>query len=209
MDAWRCDGMNCIVTGGTKGIGAAVVETLCGLGASVLFCARSGVDAHVAELRGRGFARVAGVTADVSTPEGRTALVGAAQTHFDGAVHAFVNNVGTNIRKATVDYDADELAHIMSTNFTSAFSLCQQLRPLLSAGASARGKSSCICFNSSVAGVVAISSGALYAASKASLNQLARNLACEWAPHIRVNAVCPWYTDTPLVRVCSPPALSP
>ena len=89
---------------------------------------------------------------------------------------------------------------MMDTNFSSAFALCQQLKPLLKRAAS-KGRSASVVLNTSVAGVVAISSGSVYAATKAALNQLAKNLACEWGREgIRVNAVCPWYTDTPLVR---------
>ena len=70
--------------------------------------------------------------------------------------------------------------------------MCQQLKPLLTPQAS-------IVFNSSVAGVVAISSGSIYAATKSALVQLARSLACEWGREgVRVNGVAPWYTDTPL-----------
>ncbi len=53
----------------------------------------------------------------------------------------------------------------------------------------------------SVAGRVDVGSGAPYGMTKAALIQLSRNLAVEWARHgIRVNAVSPWYTDTPLVE---------
>ena len=58
-----------------------------------------------------------------------------------------------------------------------------------------------IVFNSSVAGLVSIQSGALYAMSKGAMNQLTKSLACEWAKdNIRVNAVAPWYTNTPLAK---------
>lgn len=46
-----------------------------------------------------------------------------AEEHFGGLLDILVNNVGTNIRKATVDYSPEELAYIMNTNFTSLFLL--------------------------------------------------------------------------------------
>ena len=197
--AWRLDGGRALVTGGTKGIGEATVAELCAVGASVFLCAREGVAARVAAWRAEGLS-VAGVDADVSTPEGRALLVEAVTAHWGGELDVFVSNVGTNIRKPTVEYTAEEFERVMGTNFTATYALCQQLKPLLQRAATTSGRTSSIVLNSSVAGVVAISSGSVYAASKAALNQLARNLGCEWGrERIRVNAVCPWYTDTPLV----------
>lgn len=191
MSRWRLDGATALVTGGTAGIGAATVEELCALGASVFLCARHGVEARVNAWRERGL-QVAGVDADVSTSEGRALLVAAVAAHFPQGLSHLVSNVGTNIRKATTAYSDDEFAHIVTTNFTSTFALCQQLKSMLTTQAS-------VVFNSSVAGVVAISSGSIYAATKSALVQLARSLACEWGREgIRVNAVAPWYTDTPL-----------
>uniref|UniRef100_A0A2N9FDJ5 Tropinone reductase I n=1 Tax=Fagus sylvatica TaxID=28930 RepID=A0A2N9FDJ5_FAGSY len=58
-----------------------------------------------------------------------------------------------------------------------------------------------IVFISSAAGVVSVGSGSIYAASKAAINQLTKNLACEWAEdNIRSNCVTPWYTRTSLVE---------
>ena len=180
MSRWRLDGATALVTGGTAGIGAATVEELCALGASVFLCARHSVEPRVSAWRERGL-QVAGVEADVSTSEGRAALVAAVAAHFPGGLQIFVSNVGTNIRKATTAYTDDEFAHVVGTNFSSTFALCQQLKPLLTPKAS-------IVFNSSVAGVVAISSGSIYAATKSALVQLARSLACEWGREgVRVN----------------------
>ncbi|GIL57486.1 hypothetical protein Vafri_12714 [Volvox africanus] len=84
---------------------------------------------------------------------------------------------------------------LMRTNLESAYHLCQACQPLLKAS----GNSS-IVFNSSVAGgPTAMRSGTIYAMTKAALNQLTKNLACEWASAgIRVNSVAPWYTATDL-----------
>jgi Tropinone reductase 1 len=59
----------------------------------------------------------------------------------------------------------------------------------------------CVVNNASVAGLTHLRTGAPYGMSKAAMIQLTRNLAVEWAPwDIRVNAVAPWYIDTPLAR---------
>ncbi|CAI0393048.1 unnamed protein product [Linum tenue] len=78
----------------------------------------------------------------------------------------------------------------MGTNLESAFHLSQLAHPLLknSEGAS-------LVFMSSVAGVASVSFGS------GAMNQLTKNLACEWAKdNIRVNSVAPWFTTTPLVE---------
>ncbi|XP_020571487.1 tropinone reductase 2-like [Phalaenopsis equestris] len=107
-----------------------------------------------------------------------------------------INNVGTNIRKPTVDYSEEEYSLIMNTNFDAAFHTCQLAHPLLKSS-----RMGSVVFISSVAGVVAISSGTIYAATKAALNQITKNLACEWAKdNIRVNSVSPWYIKTSLVK---------
>jgi Tropinone reductase 1 len=117
----------------------------------------------------------------------------------DGKLNVLFLNVGTNVRKPTLDYTATDYAMVLNTNTTATYELIQRFHPLLAASAAASTTASII-LNSSVAGVTAMQSGSAYAMSKAALNQLVKNLACEWGrTGIRVNAVCPWYTDTPLV----------
>ncbi|KAK9127048.1 hypothetical protein Syun_015845 [Stephania yunnanensis] len=107
-----------------------------------------------------------------------------------------INNVGTNKRKPTIDYTAEEFSFLMATNFESSYHLCQLAHHLLKSS----GMGSVV-FISSVAGVVALNSGTVYAASKGAMNQVTKNLACEWAKdNIRVNSVAPWYIRTSLVK---------
>lgn len=72
-----------------------------------------------------------------------------------------INNVGTNIRKPTIDYTDEDFTRVMTTNFESAYHLAQLAHPLLKAS----GMGSIVSI-SSVAGVVAIRSGTIYAATK-------------------------------------------
>ena len=84
----------------------------------------------------------------------------------------------------------------MNTNLRSAFELTRLLHPMLEAAEQAN-----IVFISSVAGQVHLKTGAIYAMTKAAINQLTKNLAVEWAQNdIRVNAVAPWYILTPLAE---------
>ncbi|WKA00983.1 hypothetical protein VitviT2T_019294 [Vitis vinifera] len=77
---------------------------------------------------------------------------------------AQVNNVGTSFRKPTVDYTAAEYSTIMTTNLESAYHLCQLAHPLLKASGAGS-----IVFVSSVAGVVSLGTGSIYAATKGML----------------------------------------
>ncbi|KAL4179286.1 hypothetical protein AMTRI_Chr13g119300 [Amborella trichopoda] len=105
-----------------------------------------------------------------------------------------VNNVGTYIAKPTVAYTAEELSFVMETNFGSAYHMCQLSHPLLKASEVGN-----IVFISSVAGVVgvAVACGTPYAATKGAMNQITKNLACEWAKdNIQINSVSPWFIRT-------------
>jgi Tropinone reductase 1 len=138
--------------------------------------------------------RVLTVAADLSTDAGRTAVVEAASEF--AKLDILINNVGSNIRKPMTDITLEEYRAVQETNLVSCFEMCRRLLPLLRAGAP-----SCVVNNASVAGLTHLRTGAAYGMSKAAMIQLTRNLAVEWAPYeIRVNAVAPWYIDTPLAR---------
>ncbi|KAL8139114.1 hypothetical protein V2J09_005115 [Rumex salicifolius] len=194
---WSLSGKNALVTGGTRGIGHAVVEELAGLGARVHLCSRKEeeLDKCLKEWQSKGFS-VTGSVCDVSCRDQRQKLMEEVSSVFSGKLNILVNNAGTNLRKATVDYTTEDFAQIMSTNFDSAYHLCQLAHPLLK-----NSGSGSVIFISSVAGVFSLGTGSVYGASKAAMNQITKNLACEWAKdNIRANTVAPWYTRTSLVE---------
>ena len=193
---WTLDGKIALVTGGTKGMGRAIVESFLSWGADVFFVARNADDIARVESELKDHSKNChGIQADVSRQADREEIVDFVNSQVQ-KLDILVNNVGTNIRKKTEDYTAEEFRLIMDTNFTSAFDLSKQLLPLLKAS----GKASVV-FNSSVAGINHIRTGSVYGATKAAMIQLTKNLAVEWAEHgIRVNAVAPFYIKTPLVE---------
>ncbi|XP_078435582.1 tropinone reductase homolog At5g06060-like [Wolffia australiana] len=194
---WSLEGKTALVTGGTRGIGRAVVEELASLGAMAYTCSRNAgeLTASLEEWAEKGL-RVSGSVCDISSYEQRVELMERATSALGGKLDILVNNAGTNVRKATTDFTPDDVSLVMATNFEAPFHLSQLAHPHLSTSPGGT-----IVFVSSVAGLVALCSGSLASASKAALNQLTRNLACEWAPHgVRVNAVAPWYTRTSLVE---------
>nr|AAP06906.1 putative pfam00106, adh_short, short chain dehydrogenase [Oryza sativa Japonica Group]AAP06916.1 hypothetical protein [Oryza sativa Japonica Group] len=192
---WSLHGKMALVTGGTRGIGRAVVEELAALGAAVHTCSRNEAELgeRLKEWEARGF-RVTISVCDLSARDQRERLIGDVADRFGGKLDILVNNVGTNIRKPTTEYSADEYSFLMATNLESAYHLCQLGHPLLKASGSGS-----IVFISSVAGIVALFSGTIYAMTKGAMNQLTKNLACEWAKdNIRTNCVAPGYILTSL-----------
>lgn len=193
---WTLKNKRALITGATKGIGAAIAQEFAELGVELAIVARNKdeLNAMVEEYSAKGI-KVFGIQADVSSRSDYEKIIDKVKNEW-GKLDVFINNVGTNIRKASIDYDYNEYDHVMNTNLRSAFELSRLVFPLLKQSEQAN-----VVFVSSVAGQIHLKTGAIYAMTKAAINQLTKNLAVEWASdNIRVNAVAPWYIRTPLAE---------
>lgn len=193
---WNINGKTALVTGGTKGIGKATVLEFLDLGAEVLFTARNENEVKDLEehLRSEGFAAT-GLVADVSVKTDREKIFKWIENKWIN-LDILVHNAGINIRKKALDYTEEEYQKVLNINLISPFELSRMLHPFLEKGSTAS-----IINVSSVAALQDVGTGTPYAMAKAGLLQQTRSLACEWAKDgIRVNAVSPWFTETPLTK---------
>ncbi|GAB2767674.1 SDR family oxidoreductase [Salinimicrobium soli] len=193
---WNLEGQKAVITGGSKGIGRASVLEFLKLGAEVLFTARKAEDIikFQDELLAKGY-KVKGMVADVTKPEDRQKVMEYVENTW-GSLNILVNNAGINIRKRAHEYSEEEFRKVLEINLVSPFALSRELHLLLKASGNAK-----IINVSSAAATQDVGSGTPYAMSKAGLLQQTRSLAVEWAADkIRVNAVSPWYTHTPLTQ---------
>lgn len=194
---WTLKGKTALVTGGTKGIGHAIVEELAGFGATVYTCCRNQeqLDQCLEKWRGKGY-KVEGCVCDLTLRPQREMLMEKVINYFRGKLNILINNAGILIVKPATDFTEEDYSILMKTNFEASHHISQIAHPILKESGSGS-----IVFISSIAGVVALPINSMYSATKGALNQLTRNLAYEWAKdNIRVNAVAPWIVKTPLIE---------
>lgn len=193
---WTLKDKKVLITGASKGIGWATAFEMGKLGAQLFIVARNEKELlhSTQQLLNNGI-DVKAIPADITVEEDRLKIV--ARLRETGTqLHALVNNVGMNIRKKMVDYTTSEVQKIFNTNLFAAMELTRAMYPMLQEAAP-----SSVVMIGSVAGSIDVKSGAPYGMTKAALIQLVKHLAVEWAPDgIRVNAVSPWYTNTPLIE---------
>lgn len=194
---WSLSGTTALVTGGTRGIGHAIVEELAELGATVYTCSRNETNLNrvLKDWGSRGF-KVHGWVCDISSREERKHLVEKLSSAVDGKLNILINNAGILVAAPFAEASSEQYHRLMSTNLESSYHISQLAYPLLKSSGNGN-----IVFMSSVSSLVSIHLGTLYATTKAAMNQLTKNLACEWAKdNIRVNAIAPWYIKTDMTE---------
>ena len=182
-----------IVTGGSRGIGRAIVELLAGQGADVTFFYRGNEAAalQVVEAVSAAGGKATGVKVDVSDSAACVAAVEAVADRFD-RIDLLVNNAGIVRDNLMAAMEDEEISAVLQTNVGWLFNVTRPVIPFMMSQ-----RAGCIVNLSSVAGNKAGRGQANYAASKGAVDAVTRALAVELAPrNIRVNAVAPGVIDT-------------
>jgi NAD(P)-dependent dehydrogenase (short-subunit alcohol dehydrogenase family) len=178
------EGKRVVVTGGTSGIGAATSRRFLEEGARVVSIALAGEEPP------DGLA--AALEADVSDPA-QVEEAFAAVDELLGGLDVLVANAGISIRHPFLELAPEEWRRVLAVNLDGTFHCAQEAARRLVAG-----EGGAILMTASTNGLVGHPFYADYNASKAGVIALARTMALELAPKVRVNAVCPGYVLTPM-----------
>jgi 3-oxoacyl-[acyl-carrier protein] reductase len=182
-----------VVTGGSRGIGRAIVQTLAGAGYQIAF---SYVRDEVAAMALRDEVQASGIDClalqcDVSSGDSIKAFFERVEAHFQ-RIDLLVNNAGITRDGLLATMSARDLIDVIQTNLIGTMLCCQQVVPGM-----LRQRKGCIVNISSVAAQKPGKGQSNYAAAKGGVESLTRALAVELAPrNIRVNAVAPGIVKT-------------
>ena len=183
-------GKRVIITGGSTGIGAATAERFLADGASVCVWCRNKTNAdaiskHLPELSDTVLVDVAAADAvDAAFERSLAAL---------GGLDVMICNAGISIRRNFVDITREEFARVLGVNLSGSFFASQ-----LAARHMLRTDGGTILFTASTSAVIGYRHYADYNASKGAILAMMRTMALELAPKVRVNAINPGYTMTPM-----------
>ena len=196
MNKPMLEGKTCIVTGGSKGIGLAIVKTFLAEGASVEYYSRSKAAGHdelatAASAAGR---ELRWTACDVSDGTALEAAIEASVTR--GPVDVVVNNAGATRDGLVFRMALDDWRSVIDTNLTSAFIVSRTaVRAMI------KRRSGSIINVASVVGITGNGGQTNYAASKAGLIGFTKSLAKEVSSRgVRVNAIAPGFIDTAMTE---------
>jgi 3-oxoacyl-[acyl-carrier protein] reductase len=187
------DGKVALVTGGSRGIGRAIVETLAADGVDVTFFYRGNAEAASEVMAAAGTAgkRVAAVQVDIRDPRACEAAV-EALVDARGGIDILVNNAGVVRDNVLTGMSDDEVKDVIDTNVGGVFNVTRAVAPFM-----VSRRQGTIVNLSSVSATRGGRGQTNYAASKGAIEAFTRALAVELAPRrIRVNAVAPGVIDT-------------
>lgn len=200
-------GKTAMVTGGTRGIGYAVVKLFLENGASVALCGsrQETVDKALAQLKAENpDYKVIGLCPDIQNPEEVAKAVDTVKETF-GSFDIMVNNAGVSARDSLYAYKPEDFARTMALNVNAVF-VCAQA----AARAMKEQGGGVILNTSSMVSIYGQPAGVAYPASKFAVNGLTKSLARELGrDNIRVNAVAPGVTRTDMVAALPEEAIKP
>ncbi|WP_062306717.1 SDR family NAD(P)-dependent oxidoreductase [Alicyclobacillus sendaiensis] len=187
-----------LVTGGGRGIGAAIARRFAQEGADVCLVSRTQaeLEAQAEWITAHTGRRALPVVCDVSNPADAWRAVATAEERW-GRIDILVNAAGISVAAPSADLSFDRWKACLNVNLDGTFLFCQAV----GRGMIARGQGGKIINITSIVAHAGIPERATYAASKGGVRQLTQALAVEWAKHnIQVNAISPGFIMTEIVR---------
>ncbi|MFJ3170249.1 SDR family oxidoreductase [Streptomyces roseus] len=172
------DGRVAVVTGGTRGVGAGIARSFLEAGAEVVVCARRPPREPVAaDGRTASFAAL-----DLCDPEAVEEFFGSVERRY-GRLDCLVNNAGGTPYRLLGEGEAERHARVVELNLLAPMAASLAAYPRL------RESRGSVVMIGSVSGTRPSPGTAAYGAAKAGLENLARSMAVEWAPEVRVNSL--------------------
>lgn len=187
-------GKTALVTGGSRGIGRAIVMRFLNEGALVMTCGRGCRPDNLPEA-------VLWQTADVSRSEEVARLKAAFKTAF-GAMGILVNNAGVQLEKTILETTDSDWDTVMGVNAKGTFLVCREMIPIMQPGGA-------VINIGSISGNCADPGLALYNASKGFVHSLTRAIAVDHGPAIRCNSISPGWIMTEMTDAAFATAKDP
>lgn len=192
-------GKTVLVSGGTRGIGYAIVQGFLNSGAKValLGSRKESVDHALALLKAENAEyEVVGYYPDLNHEQDITKMLEQLANEFHSSVDILVNNAGISDAKSIYDYDDAHFSQVMNINVDAMFRLTRLCVPMMK-----EKKKGVVINTSSMVSLYAQTAGSAYPTSKFAVNGMTKALARELGKDgIRVNAVAPGITETDMVR---------